>query len=89
MASKSIPVTIAFATITIAQLALGMRIVVVAAWEGGELCRWFRKFAFFHSGRAAQAFPPLPFDAYHLCVFVRHRPLEIAYTSISLCYGGC
>jgi len=68
VASKNIPVTIAFATITISQLALGIRITVVAAREG------------------AQILPPLPFDAYHLCVFVRHRPVEIAYTSISICY---
>ena len=35
-----------------------------------------------------QPLPPIPYDAYHLCIFVRHRALEIAYTSISLFYGA-
>jgi hypothetical protein len=36
---------------------------------------------------SAQTMPPIPLDAYRLCVFVRHRKLEVAYTSISLIYG--
>jgi len=28
--------------------------------------------------------PPIPLDAFRLCVFARHRPIEIGYTSISL-----
>jgi len=32
----------------------------------------------------SQPLPPIPYDAYHLCIFVRHRTLEVAYTSISL-----
>jgi len=36
--------------------------------------------------KGAQPLPPIPFDAYRLCVFVRHRNLEVAYTSISLFY---
>jgi len=34
----------------------------------------------------AQTPPPIPLDAYRLCVFVRHRKIEVAYTSISLLY---
>lgn len=37
----------------------------------------------------AQTLPPIPLDAYNLCAFVRHRALEVAYTSISLLYGAC
>lgn len=36
---------------------------------------------------AAQPLPAIPLDAYNLCVFYRHRPLEVAYTSVSLLYG--
>ena len=36
----------------------------------------------------AQAIPRIPFDAYHLCIFVRHRTLELVFTSISLVYGA-
>ena len=38
--------------------------------------------------RAGQPLPPIPYDAYHLCIFVRHRTIEVAYTSISLFYGA-
>ena len=34
-----------------------------------------------------QPLPQIPLDAYHLCVFDRHRNIEVAYTSISLVYG--
>lgn len=34
----------------------------------------------------AQALPQIPFDAYRLCAPSRHRPIEIAYTGISLVY---
>lgn len=34
----------------------------------------------------AEKFPQIPFGAFHACAFVRHRPLEIAYTGISLIY---
>lgn len=30
--------------------------------------------------------PPIPLDAYHQCVFVPHRNLEIAYTGVSLSF---
>ena len=35
----------------------------------------------------AQALPPIPFEAYHLCLFVRNRNLDLAFTSISVFYG--
>ncbi|KAF9786683.1 hypothetical protein BJ322DRAFT_1051358 [Thelephora terrestris] len=37
--------------------------------------------------KGAQTEPPIPFDAYHLCVFTQiHRSTEVAYTSLSLLY---
>ncbi|KAF9790731.1 hypothetical protein BJ322DRAFT_1104380 [Thelephora terrestris] len=33
-----------------------------------------------------QPLPPIPLDAYRLCLFVRHRTLEVVYTGISLLY---
>ena len=35
----------------------------------------------------AEPLPPIPLDAYHLCVFVPQRALEIAYVGASLCFG--
>jgi len=39
-------------------------------------------------GNQAQQLPPIHFSAYQLCVFTRHRKVEIAYTAISLLYGS-
>jgi len=36
----------------------------------------------------AQPLPQIPLDAYHLCVFFRHRKFELAYTSISIFYDS-
>jgi len=36
----------------------------------------------------ARKFPPIPLDAYNLCVFSPHRTLEIVYTSVSLFYDS-
>jgi len=38
------------------------------------------------SGSGGVLLPPVPLDAYNSCVFSRHRPLEVAYTSISLLF---
>ncbi|KAF9789643.1 hypothetical protein BJ322DRAFT_1178306 [Thelephora terrestris] len=38
--------------------------------------------------KGAQTLPPIPFDAYRLCVFIQHRTLEIVYTGISLFYDS-
>ncbi|KAF9790805.1 hypothetical protein BJ322DRAFT_1170204 [Thelephora terrestris] len=40
----------------------------------------------FAARAGAQTIPPIPLDAYRLCVFVRHRTLEVVYTGISLLY---
>ena len=32
--------------------------------------------------------PPIPLDPFRLCVFARHRPIEIAYTCLSLFFGA-
>ncbi|KAF9789668.1 hypothetical protein BJ322DRAFT_550952 [Thelephora terrestris] len=36
----------------------------------------------------AVVLPPIPLDAFRLCVFARHRPIEIGYTSISLFFDS-
>ena len=38
--------------------------------------------------KTAQQHPPIHLTAYQLCVFARHRKVEIAYTAISLLYGS-
>ncbi|KAF9790730.1 hypothetical protein BJ322DRAFT_409972 [Thelephora terrestris] len=40
----------------------------------------------FAARAGAQPLPPIPLDAYRLCLFVRHRTLEVVYTGISLLY---
>jgi hypothetical protein len=45
------------------------------------------RMTFVQSVRIAQPLPQIPLDAYHLCVFFRHRNLELAYTSLSIIYG--
>ena len=47
--------------------------VILAARKGGKVL--------------ASAFPPTPLDAYHTYVPVWRRPLDIAYTSLSLVFG--
>lgn len=86
MTLKNPYITVGFAVITIAQLGLGICLVTFAARSGGTADLSYRK-GRSHSDRAAQPIPPIPVDAYRLCVFVRHRALEVAYTSISLFYG--
>lgn len=36
-----------------------------------------------------ETIPPIPYDAYHLCLFVPHRNLELAFICISLFYDFC
>jgi len=38
------------------------------------------------AGKEGQPLPQIPLDAYHVCIFVRHQHIEVAYTSISLVY---
>jgi len=38
-------------------------------------------------GNEAQRPPPIHLTAYQLCVFARHRKVEVAYTAMSLIYG--
>lgn len=38
--------------------------------------------------KGAEVIPPIPLDAYHLCIFIRHRKLEIGFTGISLLYDS-
>jgi len=83
---------IGFGVITTSQLALGMWLVALAAGKS-KTESWNRK-SYSHSGHSGasscvgQPLPPVPYDAYRLCIFVRHRTLEVVYTSISLFYGA-
>jgi len=87
--------TFAFCTI-LAQIVLTLRIyavtmkhIPIAIWfaiitaSQFVLGIWMSVVA---GRKGAQTLPPIPFDAYHLCIFVRHRNLEVAFTSISLFY---
>jgi len=65
---KSVPVTVCFGIITVAQLVFGVFLLILVVRDG------------------AQKFPEIPLDSYRMCIFIRHRHLEIVYTSISLIY---
>ena len=41
-----------------------------------------------HFNTSAQPALPIPLDPYMMCIFVRHRPLEIGFATISLVYGA-
>ena len=96
MSKKNVPIAVGFATITISQAGLGICTVVLAARKGGKTSSSTGYAVPGQSANvlrhdrpcAAQALPPIPFDAYRLCVFVQHRTLEIVYTGISLLYGA-
>jgi len=38
--------------------------------------------------KGEEVIPPIPLDAYHLCIFIRHRPLELAFTATSLLFDS-
>ena len=44
----------------------------------------------FRYGRpcAAVQLPPIPLDAFHLCIYTQRRRLEVAYTGLSLGFGA-
>ena len=92
---KNVPIVIGFGIIAVSQFVLGIFCLVVGIKGGGKNKLLIAGTSSVHSfnllrdvrARTAQKFPPIPFDAYHVCAFVRHRTLEIAYTSISLIYG--
>ena len=87
MTFKNIPITIGFAVITASQLGLGICLVIFAARKGGA-AEPLHQENDPHLHCVAQQLPPIPLEAYRLCVFYRHRTLEVAYTSISLFYGN-
>ena len=95
MSKKNVVITTGFALVTTTQLALGICLLAVVAKGGGKvllLCQENRPDserlpADFYHVCAAQVPPPIPFQAFRMCGFVRHRNLEVAYTAISLFYG--
>ena len=93
MTMKSIPITLWFVAITVAQCVLGIYMTVLTARQGGEVKPWEKeKQLIQHAGVssvAAQPQPSIPLDAYHLCVFSQpDRRVEVAYTSLSLFFGA-
>jgi hypothetical protein len=91
---RSIHVTLWFASIAVSQLALGIWMITLAVERGGMVkCSTSQKLFLIRSaysvrGYTVQPLPPLPFDAYHLCIFVRDQTLDLAYASTSLFYGA-
>jgi hypothetical protein len=92
---KNIPIVIGFGIITVSQLAFGIFWTILVARGGGKIS-FFKYASRLHPNtnplrcdraHVAGTYPQIPFDAYRICVFLRHRTLEIAYTSISLVYG--
>ena len=86
MAMKNIYIAVGFGVITTTQFVLGIYLIALARKEGGEGGLLHRKYSSLRVP-VAQPVPQIPLDAYHLCVFFRHRNLELAYTSISILYG--
>jgi len=61
-------------------IAIGFAVITLSQFVLGM---WLTGLA---AREGALHLPPIPLDAYHLCVFFRRRTLEVAYTSISLHY---
>lgn len=89
MTMKNVPITIGFASITATQLAVGLCQLTLSA-EGGGKARAIGSKHCSHRDcvSTADPLPQIPLDAYHLCVFYRHRALEVTNTSISILYGA-
>ena len=93
---KNTPITVGFVVIATAQLALGICLITLGVkWKSKAKLHTQKNYvskrpcALRHGCTCAgQAFPPIPLDAYRLCIIVQHRPLEIAYTSVLLIYGA-
>jgi hypothetical protein len=82
--------------ISACHVGIGTWKIIAAARKGGEaglfcqkICADFTSTYLFCRccARVAQPLPPLPYDAYHLCIFSRHKVLEVVLTGISLLYG--
>ena len=94
MTLRNSPITIGFAIIIACQLVLGICMITLGAIKGGKpnpgaVCISLVQnvYPLYGSVRTARPQLPIPFDAYHLCVYVQSRTLEIIYTSISLFFG--
>ena len=98
MTMKSIPITFCFVAITISQCVIGITMTAMAARTGGEVRTLGseKPFSFqsvdelrCYSSCVAQPQPPIPLDSFHLCLPSQpNRHLEVAFTSLSLCYGN-
>ena len=96
MTMKNTLITVGFAVIAATQFSVGMGVVTLAAERESKAKLGTRKDCLtqnihgLHCGcaYAGQTLPPIPLDAYRLCIMARHRALEIAYTSVLLLFGA-
>ena len=94
---KNTPVTAGFIVIIAAQLALAIYLITLWAREKSkaklpdleDLCLT-QSVRVSRRGYtcAGLPLPPIPLDAYRLCIVEQHRTIQIAYTSILLLYGA-
>ena len=95
MTLKNVPITIGFVVITTSQFVFGLYSLVQIIRGGGKVKTLSWKGSFSLGVRlpcrdcacAAQQFPPIPLDPFHICLFAPIRTLHIAYTGVSLFYG--
>ena len=86
-------IAIGFGIITISQVGVGVWLITAAVGSGGKAIlsrRWNHspsEFSFYGFACVVQSFPPIPLDAYRLCVFVQHKGIEISFTGLSLGFG--
>lgn len=74
--------------ITTAQFVFGFVAVIIIGRQGGNVkLSPLRSTTLTSYTRVAQVLPPIPLDAFRLCIFTHHRTLEIVFTSLSLLFG--
>jgi len=77
--------------LTVRMYAVGMKNVYIAVGFGIITASQFALGIYMMTlagKEGAHPLPQIPLDAYHLCVFFRHRNLELAYTSLSIIYDS-
>ena len=88
---RNIPVAFGFATITLLQFMLGMWMITLAVEKGGR-AKYLDQPRILSDPLGvpilAQTLPPIPFDAFNLCLFIRRRTLDFVFASFSLFYGA-
>jgi hypothetical protein len=86
--SKSVPIALVFATITISQFCLGL-LMFLQTRNTGKTCFVEQRLPSFNSHLCDVVSSSSPFMLYQLCTFVPKNPItEVAYTGISLFFGA-